>query len=868
MRSTYKEHAAVASVARAVSLWLTLSGASLQVISAQTAPTLGVAQSFAVLGASTVTNTGPSVVTGDLGLSPGSSITGFPPGIVIGTIHQTDAVATQAQADALTAYNFLAGQACSPSNNLTGMDLGGKTLTKGVYCFSSSAGLTGTLTLDAQGDPNAVFIFQIGSTLITASNSSVMMINGGVPCNVFFQVGSSATLGTGTEFLGNILASASITLNTNATVQSGRVFALNAAVTLDSNIISAAACNTGSLQICKVAGSGVPVSTNFSFNIPGALPPQPAQVTVSAGAAPGGTCGPVVLMAAGQATITETVPAGIVLAGVSTSPSAGLLVSSNLSAGTATVTINVGLQTTVTFIDATQPTAGTGFVQVCKIAGSGVSPGTMIAFTVAGNAIPPLAAGSAPGGNCSTPVQVTAGAVNVQETIPVNTSVAAVSTLPSAGLLGAVVIVPSTLATMGTATATVTVNDGGQTIVTFIDVAPLPPPNTGYLQVCKIGGPGVSGSFAFTVAGNAIPLLAAGPAPGGNCSTPVQVTAGAVAVTEALPGPGGAVLAGISTLPSGLLSSSSLTAGTATVTVNAGSQVIVTFTNVVPTVLTTGILEICKIAGNAVLDGVHFTFSVSGVPITVPAGVGPVGSCSPPLVVTAGQIVVKETIPSGISLISVKTLPSTGLLVSSDLGAGLATVTVNAGGETIVSFTDVGQTTVGPPDVLLLSYAANLNIGDSIIDLTNSGASGDICANVYVFAQDQQLISCCSCPLTPNHLKTLSAQADLINNTLTPGVPESVTVALLATANPSDETCNAAVVSAPALTSGLRAWNTTLHNVSGGKYGVTEKPFASAALSLSELNKLTSDCGFIESNGTGHGICNSCTEGAAGAIRQ
>ena len=182
-------------------LALFLSTALCQTLSAQTAPTLGTAQSFAVLGASTVTNTGPSVITGNLGLSPLTSITGFPPGIVIGTIHQADAVATQAQADALTAYNSLAGQTCLPTNNLTGQDLGGLTLTAGVYCFSSSAGLTGTLTLDAQGNPNAVFIFQIGSTLITASNSSVKMINSGVPCNVFFQVRSSATLGTGTQFL-------------------------------------------------------------------------------------------------------------------------------------------------------------------------------------------------------------------------------------------------------------------------------------------------------------------------------------------------------------------------------------------------------------------------------------------------------------------------------------------------------------------------------------------------------------------------------------------------------------------------------------------------------------------------------------------
>jgi hypothetical protein len=168
--------------------------------------TLGTADSFAVLGASTVTNTGASVITGDLGVSPGTAITGFPPGTVTGTIHAADAVSLQAQSDLTTAYNFLVAQPCG--TDLTGLDLGGITLTPGVYCFSTSAQLTGTLILDAQNNPNAVFIFQIGSTLTTATNSIVNLINGAQNCSVgiFWQVGSSATLGSGTAFSGNILA--------------------------------------------------------------------------------------------------------------------------------------------------------------------------------------------------------------------------------------------------------------------------------------------------------------------------------------------------------------------------------------------------------------------------------------------------------------------------------------------------------------------------------------------------------------------------------------------------------------------------------------------------------------------------------------
>src|SRR5450830_579164 len=202
---------------------------------AAVAPTLGAAGSFAVLGASTVTNTGSSVLTGDLGVSPGLAITGFPPGTVTGTTHAGDAVALQAQIDVTAAYNALTGQACNTV--LTGQDLGGMTLPPGVYCFSSSAQLTGTLTLDAQGSASADFIFKIGSTLTTARHSKVQVINGGSDCNVFWQVGSSATLGTGTTFAGNILALTSITLTTGANV-SGRALARNGAVTLDTNTVT------------------------------------------------------------------------------------------------------------------------------------------------------------------------------------------------------------------------------------------------------------------------------------------------------------------------------------------------------------------------------------------------------------------------------------------------------------------------------------------------------------------------------------------------------------------------------------------------------------------------------------------------------
>jgi hypothetical protein len=205
---------------------------------AQSAPQLGSAQSFAVLGASTVTNTGPTIITGDLGVGPGTAATGFPPGSVTGgTVHAGDATATAAQAAAHTAYAALVAEHCG--TNLTGKTLGTSpgavTLSPGVYCFDSSAQLTGTLTLSGNG----VYVFKIGSTLTTASSSSVVLANGATVGKVFWQVTSSATLGTKTAFEGSILANISDTVTNGASI-TGRVFALTGAVTLSGNRIRAA----------------------------------------------------------------------------------------------------------------------------------------------------------------------------------------------------------------------------------------------------------------------------------------------------------------------------------------------------------------------------------------------------------------------------------------------------------------------------------------------------------------------------------------------------------------------------------------------------------------------------------------------------
>jgi len=186
-----------------------------------------------------------------------------------------------------------------------------------------------------------------------------------------------------------------------------------------------------------------------------------------------------------------------------------------------------------------------------------------------------------------------------------------------------------------------------------------------------------------------------------------------------------------------------------------------------------------------------------------------------------------------------------------------------------------GQAIAGAPvDAFQVRYASNLQVGDSVINITNAGTQNtvggaltNICANVYTFSPDEQLISCCSCVVTPNALVSLSARNDLISNTLTPAVPNSIVVKLVATAGTS---CNASNVPAANLAAGMRAWGTTLHAEPGTSpaYVVTETAFDKAGLSAAELARITSFCGFIQANGSGYGICRSCRLGGLGAVKQ
>jgi Ice-binding-like len=363
---------------------------------AQTAPTLGTVAPYAVLGASTVTNTGPSVITGDLGVSPGTAVTGFPPGLVAGgSIHAADAQAQQAQTDATNAYGVLAGEACNTTYGVP-TDLGGQTLVPGVYCFSSSAALTGALTLNAGGNPDAVFIFKVASTLITASDSSVVLINGAQACKVFWQVGSSATLGTGTSFIGTVIARQSVTVDTNATL-SGRALALNGAVTLDDNVISFPSCaettkappvvsesfsqptivaggtSTLTLTVSNPNSSAATTSSPFVDTMPTGVV-LAGSPTSSGGTATGTTGGSTVtfngtIPANGSVTITAVVTAATAGSYVNSVPSGALTTSVGNNVAAATATLTVTPVTTPTLV---APTLGKSF-SPANIALGGVS---------------------------------------------------------------------------------------------------------------------------------------------------------------------------------------------------------------------------------------------------------------------------------------------------------------------------------------------------------------------------------------------------------------------------------------------------------------------------------------------------------------
>ncbi|MEO6965055.1 MAG: ice-binding family protein, partial [Acidobacteriaceae bacterium] len=557
--------------------------ASFYSASAQTAPTLGTAQSFAVLGASTVTNTGPSVVTGDLGVSPGTAVTGFPPGTVVGgSIHAADAVALQAQADNTNAYNVAAGEACNTTYGVP-TDIGGTTLTSGVYCFASSAGLTGTVTLDAQGDPNAVFIFKIGSTLITASSAKVLLINGASACNVFWQVGSSATLGTDTTFVGNILALTSITLTTNATL-SGRALAQNGAVTMDSNIVSVSSC--GGVTV-------VPPTVNKAFS--------PANITA------GGTSALTITLsnANGNAAslsspLVDTLPTGVTVSDPGTTTCGGTLTD---AAGSSAVTLTGGTipangSCTVT-VNVTAPAAGSfinslvaGALQTSL--GSNVVPAVATLTATAPANVPPTV------NKAFSPATVVAGAISTLTiTLDNPAAVAAALTAPFTDNLPTGMNISGNASTTcggsltaAAATSTITLTGGaipanGSCTITVDVTAPAPGNyfNTLPAGSLQTGNGSNTAPAVATLTVNAVPVVAPTLS---KAFSPATITSNGVSTLTITLNNSDAVAANLTspftdTFPSGIVvSGSAITTCGGTLTANAGGSSIVLTGGAIP----------------------------------------------------------------------------------------------------------------------------------------------------------------------------------------------------------------------------------------------------------------------------------------------
>ncbi len=287
-------------------------------------------------------------------------------------------------------------------------------------------------------------------------------------------------------------------------------------------------------------------------------------------------------------------------------------------------------------------------------------------------------------------------------------------------------------------------------------------------------------------------------------------------------------------------------------------------------------------AGTAI-TGVAFTDTLpAGLAIDIPNGL--TSNCGGTLAAVGGTNAISLTggsLAAGASCtFSVNVF---GLANGTQVNTTSTITSTNAGTGLAATATLVINAIIDPEEAFQVSYAANLPVGDSVFNFTNTGTltipgnslttTGNICVNVYAFDASEELISCCSCLVTPNGLNSVSARADLISNTLTPGVPTSIVVKLVATRplglTPAGTggTCNASSPTPLTVTPGMRAWGTTLHALptTPVQYGVTETPFQTAPLGVAELTKLTTFCGFIQANGSGFGICKSCRTGGLGA---
>jgi type VI secretion system secreted protein VgrG len=429
--------------------------ASVYLQAAQLPVALNSAGSFTVLAGSTVTNTGPSIVNGNVGLNPGSAVTGFPPGGIVGTLNVDNGPAVSAEADLTTAYNNAAGRTSVPSavGNVSG-NLDGQTLMPGLYNSTSTLGLGvgGVLTLNGQGNANAVFIFQVASALTTGSGSRVVLINGANAANVFWQVGSSATLGTYSVFQGTIMAYASVTLTTGATLN-GRALAENAAVTLDSN---------------SMVNPGPPITTSTP-------PPLTAVTCPLPGAVVGTAYSSLLVATGGTPSYTFAITPGSLPTGLTLNPTTGAVT------GTPTTAVGSPFSFTVQATDSATPpvtvTNNTCAIAVTPAASSAdvsiVKTGPSNAAALANITYQLAVSNAGPG---------SAAGVTVTDILPAGTTfVSATSTLGSCTFTSAVTCSLGTMANGGSATIALVVvgpSSSGPVANTATVVSTTPDPNT------------------------------------------------------------------------------------------------------------------------------------------------------------------------------------------------------------------------------------------------------------------------------------------------------------------------------------------------------------------------------------------------------
>ncbi len=532
------------------------------------------AAQFAVLGDSTVTNTGFTVVTGDLGVSPGTAVVGFPPGVVNGTIHAADAVALQAQNEATTAYNTLA--ALPSTTDLTGQDLGGMTLLPGVYNYDTSAQLTNNVTFNGNGDPDAFFLIQIGSTLTTASASQVLLIGGAQACNVYWQVGTSATLGTTTQFAGNILADQSITADTGSDVL-GRLFALNGAANLDTNdVLLPCEASAPPKIVTKTASpkSRPAPGGDFTFTI---TVENTGTTVATLSSLTDSVYGD--LNGQGTCATGATIAAGVTYTCSFTGTFNGVAGDSETDVVTATLTYANGVATGTD--DATVTiTRPTGVLEICKLADTVNGP-------VKGNYTFNFAGRSAtvPVNSCTGPMTVPAGNLTVTEVAKAGTTLSACATRPADRLL------QCNLANRNAVVRVAAGDVSTETVLYMTNraVGPTQPTTTttayknlgtAPLKVCKIAGSGVpvGTNFWFDIGGRMFKIPAGPASQGGYCKISYGFPLGSnVTVTEA---PSAFRVQAITVRPPERRVSSNTAARTATVRIARGFTV-VTFTNVV-----------------------------------------------------------------------------------------------------------------------------------------------------------------------------------------------------------------------------------------------------------------------------------------------